>query len=576
MSTPYAMLGLVWKGELKFMNKQAEKKEKITALYCRLSQDDGREGESNSISNQKEILLQYAKQHGFLHPEFFIDDGVSGTTFARPDFQRMQRMAENGEIATVIVKDLSRFGRNYLEVGKYLEITYPTLGIRFIAIQENVDTMNNTGTEMMPFNNIFNEWYAAQTSKKIRAVQKAKADNGERVSASIPYGYKKSPDNPKQWIVDEPAAEIVRYIYRLCIDGLGPSQIAKRLRAERILSPTAYFESIGKPTANPTPSDPCRWCSDTVQRILDNKQYTGCTINFMSSMISYKIRKRIPNDESQWQIIPNTQEAIVDETTWERVQELRKNRRRNTATGRESIFSGLVYCADCGSKLYFCASKSINENQEFYRCAAYKENTGTCSIHYIRDVVLKQLVLETIQKVAEFVQGFEPVFIYLFAKKNAEGKEKNIRTMKAKAEQSKKRIAEIDKLIERIYTDNVNGKISDERFSIMSANFETEQKELRESLVELEQSIIATETEKVDVKRFLETIRKCTDLKELTPTIVNTLIKRIEVHNSAKIDGVKRVPIDIYFTAVGLVSIPDEKEMLQLIEELKANPLKSA
>ena len=558
------------------MAKQAEKKEKITALYCRLSQDDGREGESNSISNQKEILMQYAKQHGFLHPEFFIDDGVSGTTFARPDFQRMQRMAENGQIATIIVKDLSRFGRNYLEVGKYLEITYPTLGIRFIAIQENVDTMNNTGTEMMPFNNIFNEWYAAQTSKKIRAVQKAKADNGERVSASIPYGYKKSPDNPKQWIIDEPAAEVVRYIYKLCLEGLGPTQIAKRLRAEKILCPTAYFESVGKATANKTPSDPYRWCGDTTKRIIDNRQYTGCTINFKSSMISYKIHKRLPNDESEWQIIPNTQEAIIDETTWERVQELRKNRRRNTATGRESIFSGLVYCADCGSKLYFCASKSITEKQEFYRCAAYKENTGTCSIHYIRDIVLRQLVLETIQKVAEFVQGFEPVFVYLFAKKNAEGREKNIRAMKIKAEQSKKRIAELDKLIERIYTDNVIGKISDERFAIMSANFEVEQKELRENLSILEQSIIDAETEKVDMKRFLETIRECTDLKELTPAIVNTLIKRIEVHNSIVADGVKRVPIDIHFTAVGLINLPDEKELLELIEEIKVNPLKSA
>ena len=558
------------------MAKQAEKKEKITALYCRLSQDDGREGESNSISNQKEILMQYAKQHGFLHPEFFIDDGVSGTTFARPDFQRMQRMAENGQIATIIVKDLSRFGRNYLEVGKYLEITYPTLEIRFIAIQENVDTMNNTGTEMMPFNNIFNEWYAAQTSKKIRAVQKAKADNGERVSASIPYGYKKSPDNPKQWIIDEPAAEVVRYIYKLCLEGLGPTQIAKRLRAEKILCPTAYFESVGKATANKTPSDPYRWCGDTTKRIIDNRQYTGCTINFKSSMISYKIHKRLPNDESEWQIIPNTQEAIIDETTWERVQELRKNRRRNTATGRESIFSGLVYCADCGSKLYFCASKSITEKQEFYRCAAYKENTGTCSIHYIRDIVLRQLVLETIQKVAEFVQGFEPVFVYLFAKKNAEGREKNIRAMKLKAEQSKKRIAELDKLIERIYTDNVMGKISDERFAIMSNNFETEQKQLREALTEIEQSIVVAETEKVDMKRFLETIRECTDLKELTPAIVNTLIKRIEVHNSIVVDGVKRVPIDIHFTAVGLISLPDEKELLELIEEIKANPLKSA
>ena len=558
------------------MAKQAEKKEKLTALYCRLSQDDGREGESNSISNQKEILMQYAKQHGFLHPEFFIDDGVSGTTFARPDFQRMQRMAENGQIATIIVKDLSRFGRNYLEVGKYLEITYPTLEIRFIAIQENVDTMNNTGTEMMPFNNIFNEWYAAQTSKKIRAVQKAKADNGERVSASIPYGYKKSPDNPKQWIIDEPAAEVVRYIYKLCLEGLGPTQIAKRLRAEKILCPTAYFESVGKATANKTPSEPYRWCGDTTKRIIDNRQYTGCTINFKSSMISYKIHKRLPNDESEWQIIPNTQEAIIDETTWERVQELRKNRRRNTATGRESIFSGLVYCADCGSKLYFCASKSITEKQEFYRCAAYKENTGTCSIHYIRDIVLRQLVLETIQKVAEFVQGFEPVFVYLFAKKNAEGREKNIRAMKLKAEQSKKRIAELDKLIERIYTDNVMGKISDERFAIMSNNFETEQKQLREALTEIEQSIVVAETEKVDMKRFLETIRECTDLKELTPAIVNTLIKRIEVHNSIVVDGVKRVPIDIHFTAVGLISLPDEKELLELIEEIKANPLKSA
>ena len=296
----------------------------------------------------------------------------------------------------------------------------------------------------------------------------------------------------------------------------------------------------------------------------------------MSSLISYKVHKRIPNDKSEWQIIPNTQEAIIDETTWERVQELRKSRRRNTATGRESIFSGLVYCADCGSKLYFCASKSITEKQEFYRCAAYKENTGTCSIHYIRDIVLRQIVLETIQKVAEFVQGFEPVFVYLFAKKNAEGRERNIRAMKQKAEQSKKRITELDKLIERIYTDNVMGKISDERFAIMSANFETEQKELREALTEIEQSIVTAETEKVDMKRFLETIRECTDLKELTPTIVNTLIKRIEVHNSIMVDRVKRVPIDIHFTAVGLISLPNEKELLELIEEIKANPLKSA
>ena len=558
------------------MKKQTEKKEKITALYCRLSQDDGREGESNSISNQKDILLQYAKQHGFLHPEFFVDDGFSGTTFMRADFLRMQQMAENGEISTIIVKDLSRFGRNYLEVGEYIEIKYPTLGIRFIAIQENVDTFNNTGTEMMPFNNIFNEWYAAQTSKKIRAVQKAKADNGERVSSTVPYGYKKDKDNPKQWVIDEPAAKIVKYIYQLYLDGVSASRIVKRLKQEKIMSPTAYFTSIGRPTFNKPSDEPYNWCSDTIRRILDNRQYTGCTVNFKSTFVSYKVHKVVHNPENEWQIIPNTQEAIIDETTWERVHELRQHRRRNNATGRESIFSNLVYCADCGSKLYFCAAKSISEKQEFYRCAAYKENTGTCSIHYIRDIVLRQLVLETIQKVAGYVCQFEPVFLYLFAKRNEEGKEKNIRVMKSTAEQSKKRIAELDKLIERIYTDNVIGKISDERFTIMSANFESEQKELREGLIKLEQEILDAETEKVDMKRFLETIRECTEVKELTPSLVNTLIKRIEVHNSVIVDGVKRVPIDIYFTAVGLVSIPDEKELLELMEEIKSKPLKSA
>ncbi len=552
------------------MKKQTEKKEKITALYCRLSQDDGREGESNSISNQKEILMQYAKQHGFLHPEFFVDDGISGTTFIRPDFQRMQQMAENGEIATIIVKDLSRFGRNYLEVGEYIEIKYPTLGIRFIAIQENVDTLSNTGTEMMPFNNIFNEWYAAQTSKKIRAVHKSKADNGERVSSTVPYGYKKSPDNPKQWIIDEPAAEIVRYIYQLFLDGLNASRIIKRLKEEKIMSPTSYFTSIGRPTFNKPSDDPYNWCSDTIRRILDNRQYTGCTVNFKSTFVSYKVHKVVHNPEDEWQIIPNTQEAIIDESTWERVHELRQHRRRNNATGRESIFSNLVYCADCGSKLYFCAAKSISEKQEFYRCAAYKENTGTCSIHYIRDIVLRQLVLETIQKVAEYVCQFEPVFLYLFAKRNKEGKEKNVRIMKLNVEKAKKRITELDKLIERIYTDNVMGKISDERFAIMSANFESEQKELRESLVKLEQSIVEAETEKVDMKRFLKTIRGCTEVKELTPSLVNTLIKRIEVHNSIMVDGVKRVPIDIHFTAVGLISIPDEKELLEIMEEIKS------
>ncbi len=462
-------------------------------------------------------------------------------------------------------------------MGKLTQMVYPALGITFIAIQENVNTATGTGLEMMPFYNIFNEWYAEQTSKKIKAVQKSKADNGERVSPMVPYGYKKSEDNRKQWIIDEPAAKVVRYIFQLCLEGIGPMKIARRLEDEQIITPTEYFARQGKNTINARPENPYRWTATTVVRILENRQYTGCTVNFKSTFVSFKVKKKVEIPEDEWQIIPNTQEAIIDEDTFNRVQELRKHRRRNTATGRTSLFSGLLYCADCGSKLYFCASKSINENQEFYRCSQYKENRGACTIHYIRDTVLKEMVLETIQKVARYVQEFEPVFLYLFAKQNTIGREIGIRQMKLNIEASKRRIKELDKLIERIYEDNVLGKISDDRFYRMSANYEKEQKELLTAVEHDEQELRKKEQEKIDLKVFLEAIRECIDLKELTPTIVNTLIKRIDVHNSTKgDDGLKHVSIDIYFTAVGIINIPTEKELLQAMEEMREKPLKTA
>jgi len=551
------------------MIKQAENK--ITALYCRLSQDDGREGESNSISNQKEILSQYARANGFHNTMFFVDDGISGTTFERADFQRMQRMIENGEIGTVIVKDLSRFGRNYLDVGEYLEIKYPTLGVRFIAIQENVDTLKNTGTEMMPFNNIFNEWYAAQTSKKIRAVWKSKADKGERVASAVPFGYKKSDDNPKQWIVDEPAAKTVTRIFELCIEGLGPTKIARRLEAEGFMNPTSYQLSVGRKTSNKVSErGDYAWKTSSIEHILDNRQYTGCTVNFKTSLVSYKVHKTVYNPEDEWQIIPNTQEAIIDEDTFNRVQELREHRRRNTATGRESLFSGLLYCADCKSKLYFCAAKSIKPNQEFHRCSAYKENLGTCSIHYIREVVLRETILELVKRVALFVQQYEAVFLYMYAKKHNITKEVNSRNMKAAIERDKRRIKELDKLIERIYEDNVLGKIPDARFAKMMSSYEAEQNQLIEETAKAEQALKTMEQDKVDLRVFLETIRQCTEITELTPAIVNRLIQRIEVHKSEKIDGRKRVRLDVYFTAVGLINIPDEKELFEMMQEIQS------
>ena len=551
------------------MLKQAENK--ITALYCRLSQDDGREGESNSISNQKEILAQYARANGFHNTMFFVDDGISGTTFDRPDFQRMQRMIENGEIGVVIVKDLSRFGRNYLDVGEYLEIKYPTLGVRFIAIQENVDTLKNTGTEMMPFNNIFNEWYAAQTSKKIRAVWKSKADKGERIAAAIPYGYIKSQDDPKQWIIDEEASKVVRYIFELALEGLGPMKIARRLEDEQILSPTAYYLENGRKSSNDISArGKCAWSTTSVRHILENRQYTGCTVNFKTSLVSYKVHKTVYNPEEEWQIIPNTQEAIIDEDTFNRVQELRDSRRRNTATGRESLFSGLLYCADCKSKLYFCAAKSIKPEQEFHRCSAYKENRGSCSIHFIREVVLREAILELVKRVALFIQQYEAVFLYMYAKKHNITKEVNSRNMKATIERNKRRIKELDKLIERIYEDNVLGKIPDARFSKMMASYEAEQNQLVTETAKAEESLKTMEQDKVDLRAFLETIRQCTDIKELTPAIVNRLIRRIEVHNSEKIDGRKQVRLDVYFTAVGLIDIPGEKELIEMMREIQS------
>lgn len=551
------------------MIKQAENK--ITALYCRLSQDDGREGESNSISNQKEILAQYARANGFHNTMFFVDDGISGTTFDRPDFQRMQRMIENGEIGVVIVKDLSRFGRNYLDVGEYLEIKYPTLGVRFIAIQENVDTLKNTGTEMMPFNNIFNEWYAAQTSKKIRAVWKSKADKGERIAAAIPYGYIKSQDDPKQWIIDEESAKVVRYIFELTLEGLGPMKIARRLEDEQILSPTAYYLENGRKSSNDISArGKCAWSTTSVRHILENRQYTGCTVNFKTSLVSYKVHKTVYNPEEEWQIIPNTQEAIIDEDTFNRVQELRDSRRRNTATGRESLFSGLLYCADCKSKLYFCAAKSIKPEQEFHRCSAYKENRGSCSIHFIREVVLREAILELVKRVALFIQQYEAVFLYMYAKKHNITKEVNSRNMKATIERNKRRIKELDKLIERIYEDNVLGKIPDARFSKMMASYEAEQNQLVTETAKAEESLKTMEQDKVDLRAFLETIRQCTDIKELTPAIVNRLIRRIEVHNSEKIDGRKQVRLDVYFTAVGLIDIPGEKELIEMMREIQS------
>lgn len=565
--------------------KKVEKKNLLTALYCRLSVDDfdekdkkknKEELESNSITHQKQILEDYCKRNGIRNYRFFTDDGISGTTFDRPGFQEMEEMIEAGEIGTVIVKDLSRFGRDHVFSGYYTQMKYPSLGVNFIAIQDNVDIEKGTGVEMMPIQNVFNEWHAQQTSKKIRAVWQSKRDHGERVSPTVPFGYKKEKKDP-QWYIDEPAAEVVRYIFKLFIEGLGPNQIAKKLRDEKYVTPTEYFYSQNRSASNPRPIDPYGWDQTAIRYILDNRQYTGCTVNAKSSIVSYKVHKKIEFDESEWQVIPNTQEAIIDEETFNIAHEMRQSRRRNTATGRKSMFSGLVFCGDCGSKLYFAASKSINEKQEFFRCSGYKDKPGSCSIHYIRNVVLYELVLDTVKKVARYISEYEPVFLYLYAKNHKLAAAKEMKTAKLKLKQAKKRIGELDKLIKSTFEQFILGSLEEERYKALVADYEEEQRTVKEFVSESEAAVQTAKEESVDLKVFLDAIRECTDINELTPTLVNTLIKKIEVFNSVKgTDGKKHVPIAVHFRAVGIITIPDEKELIEAMNEMSKSPVNVA
>ena len=554
-------------------NINGQTEEKITALYCRLSvDDDKKDAESNSITNQKQILLDYCQKQGFTNTMFFVDDGISGTSFERGGFQQMQKMVEEGKICRVIVKDLSRFGREMVEAGRLTQIVYPSLGVTFISLHENVNSTTGEGMEMLPFYNIFNEWYAAQTSKKIRAVWQSKAENGKRVSPTVPFGYVKDPDDKEKWLIDEPAAEVVRKIYALCLAGRGPSQIARQLEKEKILVPSAYYESVGRSHAQKVPTNPYSWDQKTVVGIIENRQYTGCAVNFKSTTVSYKVHKKIHNATEDYQIIPNMQEPIISEEQWLRVQELRKHRRRPTATGRASLFSGLVYCPDCGAKLHFCAAKSLKRNQEFWRCSNYKDGRGTCQIHYIRDVVLERIVLEAISSLADFVKCHEPVFLYMLAKKTNAMRQKEHKRLEQAVEQGTKRIAEIDRLIEKVFEQNAIGVLSDERFSKMLQSYEKEQKALTQEVAESRQTLEEAKQKATDLRLLLRTLREMTEINELTPTLVNSLIERIEVHNNDKSSGHCYVKVDIYFTAVGMIDIPTEQEILAMMEEIRANP----
>lgn len=531
----------------------------ITALYARLSQEDALDGESNSIANQKKILLKYAKDNGFSNPIFFIDDGVSGVTFDRPGWNEMIRLAEAGKVTTVIVKDMSRMGRDYLKVGYYTESFFAECDIRYIAINDGVDS-DKGDNEFTPFRNLFNDFYARDTSKKIRAVMRAKGNAGEHLCTNPPYGYMKSPDNKKQWIVDEEAAAVVKRIFDLCVAGKGPMQIAKILTADKVLTVKAYY---AKRDGKTMPDNLYRWDYKSISGILERPEYTGCTVNFKTYSKSHKLKKRLQNTPENYRIFPNTQSAIIEEKVFERVQGLRANKRRPTKTGRQGLFSGLLYCADCGEKLYFCTTNSFSPKQEHYVCSNYKSNTGTCSAHFIREETLTLFVRQRIFDVTAMffddIQGFQNM-VY---QQRFEEAEKAIKQKKKELEQAKKRIAELDRIFKRIYEDDISGTISHERFLKLSAEYEAEQKELTE-FVKAEKTAVDTyEQDRTDFDSFAAIIRKYVGIRELTPTIVNEFVKKIVVHAPDKSSGHRRQKIEIVWNFIGELEQDEDKQTIE-------------
>lgn len=524
----------------------------ITALYCRLSQDDGNVGDSDSIINQKKILAEYAERNGYTPYQFYIDDGFSGTNFERPQFKQMIEDAKKGTVKRIICKDLSRFGRDYIKVGLYTEFIFPDKDIHFIAVNDDVDSNIQKDNDLAPFKNLFNEWYARDTSKKIKAVKKAKGLAGEHMSCVAPYGYRKNPDNPKEWLIDEESAEVVREIFRLCVDGYGPRRIANILTERKILIPSAYALEKGYAVRNIIPKNPCQWSSTVVVDVLERMDYLGHTVNFKTHRKSYKQKKKIENDKSEWKIFENTHEPIIDKSTFDIVQKIRANRKRPTKMGEMPMFSGILYCADCGKKLSFHRRANDPDTKHNFVCSNYRSDTHNCSMHYIRNVVVEQLVLENLREVVSYVKAYEDEFVQMVMDADIKQKSKELAKKKRVLSDKEKRYTQLDGLFQRIYEDNVSGKLSDERFVKLSQGYEAEQKDLQSEIEALRMELSQEEQQSVNVKSFLSTVKKYTEIPELTSEIVHEFIDRIIVHEADKSSGKRIQKIEIIYNHIGV------------------------
>ena len=534
-----------------------KKSRDVTAfLYERLSRDDNLEGESYSIGNQKKLLAKVAKEKGYTNLVHFLDDGISGVTMDRPGFVEMIRQLEQGKAAAVFVKDLSRLGRNYIEVGRLTEEFFPDHDIRLVAISDNIDTAEGEN-ELAPIRNLFNEWYARDISKKRRISNKIKGNAGEPMGQP-PYGYIKDPNDPKHWIVDDEAAQVVRRVYSMTLEGFGTEQIATQLEKDGVLTPRAYwltkgFKRPGKGKQQP----PTKWNSSTITKILSLQEYCGDILNFKTYSKSYKNKKRIDNDRENWVVFQDVHEAIIERAVYEQVQQKRgKIRKRRTNNGEHNMFSGLLVCADCGSNLHFHFNQG-NPEIKYFNCSNYKGNRGTCtSTHYVRMDFLEEVVLGEIRRLTKFASLYEDEFVKAVIGHSQQAeqtdrklKEKELKTLLARDE-------ELDGLFERIYEDNVSGKLSDDRFAKMSRRYEDEQKELAEKIKRLRSEIEKQSSRSMTTDMFIGLVRKYTRARKLTPRMLNELIEKIEVFNAEKIDGVWEQRLRIHYNCVGTIEIP--------------------
>lgn len=525
--------------------------EKITALYCRLSRDDELQGDSNSIVNQKNILSKYAKENGFKNTQFIVDDGYSGTNFNRPGWNELLDLIENNKVETIIVKDMSRLGRDYLKVGFYTEVMFVEKNIRFIAINNGIDSSNQNDSDFTPFLNIINEWYAKDTSKKIRTVMKAKGESGKYLTTRPPFGYTKCPDDKTKWIVDDEAAQVVKMIFDLCLDGYGTSQIARILKDRKILTPFSYWNSKGQ--AFKCSENPYNWSADTIAGIIEKKEYLGHTVNFKTYKQSYKSKKKCTNPEEKQLVFENTHEAIIDVDTWERVQELRKNKRRPSRTGKTNMFSGIAYCADCGQKLYYCTTNYFESRQDHFVCSTSRKGKEYCSTHFIRAVVLEKGVLAHLKYVIGYVANYENQFREIIGARQKAEVKKEISAKKKLLAKCENRINELNRLFKNIYEDKTKGVLSENRFQMLANDYEQEQKEFELKIVSLSAEISKTEEQSDNLERFISKIHKYLNLQELTPIILNDMVKRVYVHAPETIDGKRTQQIDICYDLVGIL-----------------------